>query len=64
MTFYLHDVLHTYAATMYAAGNTALIPNSRAMHKAFFSATNKVVSHILTHLDLIIYSVVCTGDVI
>lgn len=36
MRFYLHDVFHTYAALMYAAGNTALIPNSHAMHKALF----------------------------
>lgn len=36
MTFCLHDVFHTYAAPTYAAGNTALIPNSRAMHKALF----------------------------
>lgn len=39
MTFYLHDVLHTCAALMYAAGNTALIPNSRAMQKASFQQT-------------------------
>jgi hypothetical protein len=36
MTFCLHDVFHTYAAPTYAAGNTALIPSSRAMHKALF----------------------------
>jgi hypothetical protein len=65
MTFCLYDVLHTYAAPMYAAGNTALIPNSRAMHKAsFVSATSNVFSYIFTYLDLIIYSVVFTGDVI
>lgn len=36
MTFCLHAVPHTYAAPMYAAGYTALIPNSRAIRKALF----------------------------